>query len=197
MSKIVIPTEFIEALGELPPMYRLMWLEWLKEPKRLFSPTFCDKTKYSNVPKDKVKECYDLGIRFFKEGFMFLEDYSKKKESNRVTMPLIDDNSVKEIIDYLNEVAETKFKYNTQGTLGLIKARLKEGYTIDQFKEVIRKKTTQWKNTEFASYLRPLTLFSTKFESYLNQPENVKPKPSSNYKQASNAISEAKAKLFE
>jgi uncharacterized phage protein (TIGR02220 family) len=197
MSKIVIPTEFIEALGELPPMYRLMWMEWLKDPKKLFSPTFCDKTKYSNVPKEKVKECYDLGMGFFKEGFIFLEDYLENKKSKPIAPPLVDDNSVKEIIDYLNEVANTQFKYNTKVTLELIKARLKEGYTINQFKEVIRKKTNQWKNTEFASYIRPLTLFSTKFESYLNQPENVKPKPTSNFKQTSNAINEAKAKLFD
>jgi uncharacterized phage protein (TIGR02220 family) len=197
MSKIVISTEFIEALGELPPLFRLMWMEWLKEPKKLFSPTFCDKTKYSNVPKEKVKECYDLGMGFFKEGFIFLEDYLEKKKSKPIAPPLVDDNSVKEIIDYLNEVANTQFKYNTKVTLELIKARLKEGYTINQFKEVIRKKTNQWKNTEFASYIRPLTLFSTKFESYLNQPENVKPKSTSNYKQTSNAINEAKAKLFE
>lgn len=197
MSKVVLPLKFIEALGEMPPMFRLMWLEWLKEPKRLFSPTFCDKTKFSNVPKEKVRECYDLGIGYFDEGFIFLEDFQEKIKSKPISPKLVDDSSVKEIIDYLNEVAGTQFRYNTKQTLELIRARLKEGYTINQFKEVIRKKTNQWKDTEFASYIRPLTLFSTKFESYLNQPENVKSKPTSNYKQTSTAISEAKSKLFD
>jgi uncharacterized phage protein (TIGR02220 family) len=196
MTNLVLPIKFIEALGEMPPMYRLMWIEWLKEPKKLFLPSFCDKIKYSNVSKEKIKECYDLGIRYFEEGFIFLSDYSKSTPKPKST-PLVEDNTSKDIIDYLNEMAGTSFKYSTKQTLDFIKARLSEGYTLNDFKNVIRKKVNEWKGTERAIYLRPITLFSPKFESYLNQPENVKSKPTSNYKQTSNAINEAKAKLFE
>ena len=47
--------------------------------------------------------------------------------------------------------------------------RLKEGYTIDDFKTVIDKKVSGWLGTEFEQYLTPQTLFGSKFEKYLNQ----------------------------
>lgn len=75
---------------------------------------------------------------------------------------------VQEIIEYLNQKAGTHYKARTPQTVKLIKARLKEGFTIDDFKAVIDKKTAQWMRTEWQQYLRPVTLFGTKFESYLN-----------------------------
>lgn len=75
----------------------------------------------------------------------------------------------KEIIDYLNLKANTNYKYTTSKTQTLIKARCNEGFIIDDFKKVIDNKVSEWKNTDMAKYLRPETLFGTKFESYLNQ----------------------------
>lgn len=75
-----------------------------------------------------------------------------------------------EIIDYLNLKAGTKYRATSKKTQGLIKARFKEGFDIDDFKTVIDKKTTEWKNDKkMNQYLRPETLFGTKFEGYLNQ----------------------------
>ena len=80
-----------------------------------------------------------------------------------------------EIIQHLNMRAGTKYKSNTAKTKQLIKARLNEGFTLDDFKIVIDKKCVEWCGTEFEKFLRPNTLFGTKFESYLNQ-NVVKPK---------------------
>ena len=80
-----------------------------------------------------------------------------------------------EIIQHLNMRAGTKYKSNTAKTKQLIKARLNEGFTLDDFKTVIDKKCVEWCGTEFEKFLRPNTLFGTKFESYLNQ-NVVKPK---------------------
>lgn len=80
----------------------------------------------------------------------------------------------KEIIDYLNLKANTNYKYTTSKTQTLIKARYNEGFIIDDFKRVIDNKTSEWKDTEMEKYLRPETLFGTKFESYLNQKEKEK-----------------------
>ena len=80
-----------------------------------------------------------------------------------------------EIIQHLNMRAGTKYKSNTAKTKQLIKARLNEGFTLDDFKTVIDKKCVEWCGTEFEKFLRPNTLFATKFESYLNQ-NVVKPK---------------------
>ena len=80
-----------------------------------------------------------------------------------------------EIIQHLNMRAGTKYKSNTAKTKQLIKARLNEGFTLDDFKTVIDKKCVEWCGTEFEKFLRPNTLFGTKFESYLNQ-NVIKPK---------------------
>ena len=77
----------------------------------------------------------------------------------------------KDIIDYLNAKLDTKYKTSNTKTLALIKARLKEGFTVEDFKTVIDKKTLEWaQEANMCQYLRPVTLFSNKFESYLNQP---------------------------
>ena len=72
------------------------------------------------------------------------------------------------IIDYLNKKAGTSYKPGTKKTRESINARVAEGFTIDDFKAVIDKKCAEWMGTEFEQYLRPVTLFGTKFESYLN-----------------------------
>lgn len=75
-----------------------------------------------------------------------------------------------EILDYLNEKAGTRFKSKTEKTKRLIKARCNEGFTKDDFLQVIDIKTAEWlKDSNMSKYLRPETLFGPKFESYLNQ----------------------------
>jgi len=75
-----------------------------------------------------------------------------------------------EIVNYLNEKADKKYKHTTPKTKKLIKARTKEGFTVEDFKTVIDKKCKQWKEDPTMNrYLRPETLFSPKFEGYLNE----------------------------
>lgn len=73
------------------------------------------------------------------------------------------------IVEYLNEKAGTKYRAKAEKTKRLIHARLAEGFTVDDFKTVIDKKCTEWMGTEWEKFLRPETLFGTKFESYLNE----------------------------
>jgi uncharacterized phage protein (TIGR02220 family) len=79
------------------------------------------------------------------------------------------DSVYEEVIDYLNEKAETQYRSSSAKTKSLIQARVNDGFTLDDFKKVIDKKVSEWKNTEMAKFIRPETLFGTKFESYLNQ----------------------------
>jgi uncharacterized phage protein (TIGR02220 family) len=75
-----------------------------------------------------------------------------------------------EIVNYLNEKAGTRYKPTSSKTQSLIKARYKEKFTFEDFKTVIDKKCFEWlKKPNMVQYLRPETLFGTKFESYLNQ----------------------------
>src|SRR5699024_4283976 len=83
------------------------------------------------------------------------------------------DNYIVEIVTYLNEVANKKYRHTTNKTKTLINARLNEGFTVDDFKKVIDKKTNDWKeDNKMNRYLRPETLFGTKFEGYLNEKES-------------------------
>lgn len=80
----------------------------------------------------------------------------------------------KEIIDYLNFKLQSNYKDTTRKTRDLIKARYNENFKLDDFKKVIDNKCEEWLNTEMQKYLRPETLFGTKFESYLNQQNKSK-----------------------
>ncbi|MEH7276698.1 conserved phage C-terminal domain-containing protein [Neobacillus vireti] len=77
-----------------------------------------------------------------------------------------------EIIDYLNEKAGKNFKLSSIKTRELIHARYREGFTLEDFTRVINLKSADWlSNPAWNKFLRPETLFGTKFESYLNQQE--------------------------
>jgi uncharacterized phage protein (TIGR02220 family) len=80
-------------------------------------------------------------------------------------------NDIKDIIDYLNIALNTKYRYTTKSIQTHIRARLREGFTVDDFKCVIDKKRRSWMGTDFQKYLRPDTLFGSKFQSYLNEIE--------------------------
>ena len=76
------------------------------------------------------------------------------------------------IIDYLNRKTNSHYRPTSKATRRLIKARYNEGFTDADFKTVIDKKCTEWlQDANMAQYLRPETLFGTKFEAYLNQPD--------------------------
>jgi len=75
----------------------------------------------------------------------------------------------KTIVGDLNSVCKTNFKTTTPKTQSLIKARIKEGFTIENFKHVHKKKQEEWTGGDMEKFLRPDTLYGTKFESYVNQ----------------------------
>ena len=81
-----------------------------------------------------------------------------------------DINVIKDIITYLNNKLGTKYRYTTKDIQSHIRARLKEGFEYEDFIVVIDKKYDKWYNDpKMSDYLRPQTLFGTKFQSYLNE----------------------------
>lgn len=91
-------------------------------------------------------------------------------------IPLLKDNSTKDIsniynsvIKYLNKKANTNYRPTTKKNQQLIRARVNEGFKERDFYKVIDNKVSQWLGTEMGKYLRPETLFGTKFEGYLNE----------------------------
>lgn len=90
------------------------------------------------------------------------EDIVGQEPRQREKIPYSD------IVSLLNEKAGTGFKASTQSTKSHIRARWAEGFRVDDFKAVIEHKTDEWKtDAKMCEFLRPVTLFGTKFESYL------------------------------
>lgn len=82
--------------------------------------------------------------------------------------------SIKEVISYLNLKANKNFRSDSKIAVKNITARLNEKYTIDDFKKVIDIKCSHWLvpkkgEPDMSIYLSPDTLFGNKFEKYLNQ----------------------------
>lgn len=108
--------------------------------------------------------------------------FGKKSENNSEKNPTYKDTNIQkdinnkniysEVVDYLNQKAGTKYKSNSKNTTKHIKARINDGYTLEDFKTVIDKKCSEWLNTDMEKYLCPDTLFGSKFEKYLNQKIN-------------------------
>jgi len=81
------------------------------------------------------------------------------------------------IISYLNEKTGKQFKHTTQATREYIDARISEGFTMEDMKRVIDNKSKQWVGDDkMSEFLRPQTLFGTKFEAYLNDSAPVETK---------------------
>jgi len=80
-----------------------------------------------------------------------------------------------QIVSFLNEKAGTDYKPTTKATRGHIKARWSEGHRELDFYAVIESKCEEWAaDAKMSEYLRPQTLFGTKFESYLQKAKNEK-----------------------
>lgn len=92
------------------------------------------------------------------------KDYSTKEINIK--------KDTEDIINYLNEKVNARYRADNISTSKLISIRLKEKYSVDDFKQVIDKKAKEWIGTTWEQYLTPQTLFGNKFDQYLNQ--NIK-----------------------
>lgn len=125
-------------------------------------------TKENKEKKEKNNHC-----RADDTQYMMLPESEKENKSKS------NSETIKQIIDYLNYKTGKRFKATTGETKKHINARLREGFIFKDFKTVIDNKAEQWlNNSEMNKYLRPSTLFSPKFESYLNENiQNIRGKP--------------------
>lgn len=76
-----------------------------------------------------------------------------------------------EIVAALNEAAGTSYRPTSRKTRQLIHARWSEGFRLPDFERVVANMAAAWlRDPKMSAYLRPETLFGTKFEGYLNRP---------------------------
>ena len=99
------------------------------------------------------------------------QDKGQRKGQTKKSRKSIDNAVYDAIVAHLNEKAHTNYKPTTESTRRLINARLAEGHSVEDFMTVIDHKCAEWLGSGMAQYLRPQTLFGTKFEGYLNAPD--------------------------
>lgn len=128
-----------------------------------------DETVFETVIKSKVervKYCHIDNLEHINEIDNKTNTKTHKETSN---IENINKEIYINIIDYLNKKSNKRFKYNTNKTIKCIKARINEGFDLEDFYKVIDTKVDQWLNTDMEMFIRPATLFSNKFEGYLNE----------------------------
>ena len=141
---------------------------------------YIESQKNSKI-KNPFLGCYDdnfLPIQLPSEGNHKEEEEKgeeevkgKGEEEHSTAVEKISNHSyaIVEIIFHLNSILKTNYKSSSQKTSSLIKARLSDGFTLDDFKQVHMIKYAEWNGTDMQKFLRPETLYGNKFESYLNQ----------------------------
>lgn len=139
--------------------------EWILSEKPMLEKPMSEKPMSENPTQEKQTLLNTDNTK----------DLNNKILNKLSTEDIVSDGSdiasqVSEIIDYLNSKTEKHYKPSSAKTKKLVKARLSEGFTVDDFKKVIDNKTNSWlKDKKMNQYLRPETLFGTKFEGYLNE----------------------------
>jgi uncharacterized phage protein (TIGR02220 family) len=90
-----------------------------------------------------------------------LEEKRREETKDNIVALLSD-----EVVCYLNEKLNKSFKA-TDKVKRMIGARSKDGYKLEDFKKVIDSKYEEWIGKDkMKNYLRPSTLFGTKFDEY-------------------------------
>lgn len=120
---------------------------------------------YIYMVLDAKKNGTDIEYEYSIQTSVSDTDSVSDSDSDTVT----DTDICKNVIDYLNMVCDTNYRSSTPKTRKQIKARVSEGFLENDFYAVIDKKSKEWLGTDMEKYLRPETLFGTKFEGYLNQ----------------------------
>ena len=125
---------------------------------------------YKAKPKHKLKITYECEgkIAVVEKVVYDLPDVEWQQADKSAGDMSTDD--IKVIVEYLNNKIGAHYKPNGKKMKELIRARMNEGYTVKDFKTVIDKKFKSWGNDpKMSLYLRPSTLFGTRFGEYLNE----------------------------
>lgn len=96
-----------------------------------------------------------------------IEITEEESTEDKGAMPFADE--IGEVVSYLNGACGTSYRPSSKKTRSSITARLREGFSVADFKLVIDNRNAAWsRDQRMRQYLRPETLFGTKFEGYLN-----------------------------
>lgn len=143
-----VPLSVLAKIGSVGTSQAFRIIQWGKEIQQDNSPKIYQKPKQKTTSK----------------ALTISKDFENSKEV--ISQKLV------EIIGYLNLATGKKFSATGHDNIKHVIKKIEEGYTFDNFKHVIDVKTAKWKGTEMEDYLRPQTLFGSKFNAYLNESPN-------------------------
>ncbi|MGN7177794.1 replication protein [Paenibacillus sp. FSL R5-0490] len=141
----------------------------LEEKGYLLSDNFnahnWDQTKWYSIDYEKLKE-----IEGELKGPIQMKGSEYSHQDGEET-----DIPYAAIIQYLNEKTDSGYRESSRKSRSLIRAWWEQGFTFKDFQKVIDLKAAEWKrDPQYSRYLRPETLFGSKFEAYLNQKPQTK-----------------------
>jgi uncharacterized phage protein (TIGR02220 family) len=119
-----------------------------------------------SIPNDAVFLFYD---KENSKPLAYEVPLKAEKKAKEETINQIN-NTIEAVVKYLNDKTGSKYTTKAKATTALIRARINEGRSFDDFKCVIDTKYLDWgDDPKWSKYLRPETLFGSKFDGYLSQ----------------------------
>lgn len=202
---------FLISLSKRPPSHQLLWVYLIGEIESgntTFEPHgLCIRF---DISQSTLKRVIAWGIdelnqervvyrAFYKSHQLhialgdvgYVKPKAKKTEQTETKKETQVVSEAVEIIEYLNQVTGKNFKAKSKNAQRHISARLKEGYALDDFKRVIDVKSQKWMGTSMEQFMRPETLFGSKFDGYLNE-SGIQNEQQSKFITTQRAVDEAK-----
>lgn len=187
MRKFIIPEEFFKRIAEKGKLHSRLWFYWLSEfVDEIFDETFIEKQEKLYPKISEIREIYLFGVQLLQQDFKIVNG---KKKANKLVKKEIKEMAEK-VLDYLNEKSGSTFRL--ESNINIIAERIAEGFTISDFIIVIDKKIHDWKGTDYEKYIRPITLFSKKFENYLNGTKDGSESTKNNFSKFISSVERAK-----
>jgi uncharacterized phage protein (TIGR02220 family) len=187
VRKFIIPEEFFKKIAEKGKLHSRLWFYWLSEfVDEIFDETFIEKQEKLYPKISEIREIYLFGVQLLQQDFKIVNG---KKKANKPVKKEIKEMAEK-VLDYLNEKSGSTFRL--ESNINIIAERIAEGFTISDFIIVIDKKIHDWKGTDYEKYIRPITLFSKKFENYLNGTKDGSESTKNNFSKFISSVERAK-----
>jgi len=174
--------KFLNYLFEKPDRYVLVWAFILSKIKN----NTCELDRLYVMSRFKLNRTtfhriIEFGLNYNGEQLMnatwtrktLIISVKKQVREQRTNNSVqIINPIISEIITFFNQILQRNgkrgIKENNKSATTYINKRLKEGHTIDDFKDVMLAQEKWLHDPKMHTYYRPSTLFSGKFEEYLN-----------------------------
>lgn len=148
-----------------------------------------EKSQLLETDKTYEKQCIQDVYIPYTQYSIELDKNSIEKDKDSIDKDKEINDVVIQVVEYLNLKANTNYRTNSKGTLKELRARIKDGLTLEECKYIIDVKCNDWLNTDNEKHLNPTTLFrSSNYERYLNQKMYVKNQQQYNFEESERAF---------